>query len=88
MRENNKIVDHDYKVGDKIMHDNHAGYKYETPYNVPFVITQCWTNGTVTLQCGAIKLGIIYVILNHIHMIQTLKILIQKLTIDYVTLGK
>ena len=56
MRENNKIVDHDYKVGDKIMHDNHAGYKYETPYKGPFVITQCWTNGTVTLQCGAIKI--------------------------------
>ena len=29
-------------------------YKYETPYKVPFVITQCWYNGTVTLQCGVI----------------------------------
>ena len=35
---------------------NHATYTYETPYKVPFVITQCWANGTVTLQCGAIKI--------------------------------
>ena len=39
------------------MLDNHAAYKYETPYKVPFVITHCWTNGTVTLQWGAIKIG-------------------------------
>ena len=25
------------------------------PYNVPYVITKCCTNGTVTLQCGAKK---------------------------------
>ena len=24
----------------------------ETPYKVPFLIKPCWTNGTVTLQCG------------------------------------
>ena len=39
------------------------------------MIEECWSNGTFTLQCGAIKLGIIYVALNHIHLIQTLKIL-------------
>ena len=33
---------------------NNAVYKYETPYNGPFMITQCWKNGTVTLQCGLI----------------------------------
>ena len=32
---------------------NHTAYKYETPYKVTFVITQCFTNGTITLQCGA-----------------------------------
>ena len=31
----------------------HNAYKYETPYMVPFVITQCFTNGTVNLQYGA-----------------------------------
>ena len=35
---------------------NNAAYKYETPYAGPFLIKQCWTNGTVILQCGAIKI--------------------------------
>ena len=26
------------------------------PYNKPFDKTQCWTNVTVILQCGAIKI--------------------------------
>ena len=30
---------------------NHTEYKYET-YKVPFVMTQCFTNGTVNLQYG------------------------------------
>ena len=32
IRENNKRVDHDYKIGDKVMLDNHVEYKYEIPY--------------------------------------------------------
>ena len=35
---------------------NNAAYKYETPNNGLFVITQCCTNGMVTLQCGPIQL--------------------------------
>ena len=31
----------------------HTAYKYETPYTGPFVITRCFTNGTVNLRCGA-----------------------------------
>ena len=46
-----KRVDHDYKVGDKVMINNHAAYNYETTYRGPFVITQCWNNGTIKLQC-------------------------------------
>ena len=57
---------------------NRAAYKYETPYKGPFLIMQCWTNGMVTLQCGAKKVGIIYTTLSHIHLIQTLKILTLK----------
>ena len=34
---------------------NNNAYKYKTPCNGPFVITQCWKNSTVTLHCGAIK---------------------------------
>ena len=52
---NNKRVYHNYKVGDKFMLNNHTEYKYETPYKGTFVITQCWTNVTVILQCDAIK---------------------------------
>ena len=54
--ENNKRVNHDYKVGDKVIINNNDAYKYETPYKVLFLIEQCWTNGMVTLQCGAIKI--------------------------------
>ena len=32
-RKNKYIVDYDHKVGDKVMLNNHAAYKYETPYN-------------------------------------------------------
>ena len=49
---NSKRVDHGYKVRDKVMIENHTAYKYETLYKVPFVITQCWTNRAVTLQCS------------------------------------
>ena len=56
IRENSKIVDHYYKVGDKVMLNNNDAYKYETPYKGPFMITQCWTNGAFTLQCGTIKI--------------------------------
>ena len=53
IRKNIKRFDHGFKVGDKVTLTNNAAYKYESPYNRPFVITQCWTNGTVTLQYGA-----------------------------------
>ena len=75
IRENIKRVDHDYKLRDEFMLNNNAAYKYENPYKVPFVINQCWTNCTVTLKCGTTKIGIIYITLSHIHLIQTLKIL-------------
>ena len=52
IRKNRNRVDHDYKVRDKVMITNHTAYKYETLYKVPFVITQCFTNGRVKLQYG------------------------------------
>ena len=64
IRKNNKGVDHDYKSGDKVMLTNNSAYKYATPYNGTFVITQCWTNETVTLQCGPIQTR------HHIHRIK------------------
>ena len=38
------------------MFNNSAAYKYEKPYKGLFGITQCWTNGTVTLQCVVMKI--------------------------------
>ena len=35
---------------------NHTAYKYETPYKGLFMITQCFTNGTVNLQYGATQI--------------------------------
>ena len=40
-QENKDRVDYGYKVGDKFILTNHTAYKYETPYNVPSVKTQC-----------------------------------------------
>ena len=37
-RENKHRVDYDYKVRDKFIISDHAAYKYETPYKVPFVV--------------------------------------------------
>ena len=55
-RENKHRVDYDYKVGNKLMILNCTAYKFERPYKGPFVITQCFTNGAIMLQCGAIKI--------------------------------
>ena len=55
IRENNEIVDHDHKFGDKFMLTNNTAYKCETLYNNTFFITQIWNNSTVTIQYGATK---------------------------------
>ena len=49
-------VEHDYKVGDNDKITKHTSKKYETPYTVPFVITQCFINVMVELQYGATKI--------------------------------
>ena len=41
IHKNSKRVDHRYKAGDKVMINNITDFKYETPYNGPFEITQC-----------------------------------------------
>ena len=60
------------------MLNNNAAFKYYIPYKCPKEIIQCCTNGTVILQSGAGKSGIIYVALSHIYLIQTLSILLLK----------
>ena len=60
-QENSKIVKHDDEVGDKVMLNNNAAFKYDAPYKGPFEITQCWNNGTATLKCRLIKSYLIYI---------------------------
>ena len=60
IRKNSKIAYHDYKVGDKVMIVNNSAFKYETPYNGQFEITQCleqW-NGIITVWGGKIRYNI------------------------------
>ena len=49
-------VEHNYYVIDKVMLNDHAAYKYETPYKGVFVITKFWTTFKVTLQYDAIQI--------------------------------
>ena len=51
-----KVEDNDLIFGYDVMLTYHTAYKYETPYRGPFVITQCFTNGTVNLQYGVIQI--------------------------------
>ena len=53
---NVKRVYHAYKVVGKFILNNHYTLKYDTPYKVPFDITQCWTNGMVTSKYGVTKI--------------------------------
>ena len=55
-RQNKHRVYYEYKFGDKVILNNHTAYKYETPYKVPFVITQCFANVTANLQCVPTKI--------------------------------
>ena len=53
----------------------HTAYKYETPYKVLFVITQCFTNGTVNSKYGPTEIRHNIVALIHINRIPNLNIL-------------
>ena len=48
--ENKKCIPHQYKVGDKVMLENHHANKYEQLY----LVMQINTNGTVHLKIGAV----------------------------------
>ena len=52
--ENAKRIPHQYKVGDKVMLENHRANKYEQPYKGPYLVKQINTNGTVCLKIGAV----------------------------------
>ena len=52
--ENNTRIDHNYRVGDKVMSKMRSAYKYETLFRGPYEIFRTWTNGTVTLRAETV----------------------------------
>ncbi len=53
--ENSKRVNYDYKVGDNVLLYTPNPHKMEQPREGPYPIIQVHTNGTVTLQKGAVS---------------------------------
>ena len=51
--ENSTRVDDDYRIRDWVMVRKND-FKYETPFKGPYKIVKNWTNGTVTIQMGAV----------------------------------
>jgi hypothetical protein len=53
-RKNDKCIDYDYKVGDKVIVINDGNLcKAESAYGKePWTITTVHTNGTIRIQCG------------------------------------
>ena len=54
IRENTTIIDHYYRVGDKVMTKSKSAYKYKILFNGPYENFHTWINGTVALQTGAV----------------------------------
>jgi hypothetical protein len=56
MRENNKRIDHTFKVGDRILlTDSRANRpKLDAPRKGPFAVVQVFTNGTLRIRRGAV----------------------------------
>ena len=52
--ENNTRIDHNYRVGDKVMSKMRSAYKYETSFRGPYEIFRTWKNGTVTLRAETV----------------------------------
>ena len=55
LRENNKRIDYDYKVGQQVyVVTDGVQRKLDRPKTGPFEITEVFTNGTVRIQRGAV----------------------------------
>jgi hypothetical protein len=56
-RENASIINHDYKVGDKVLLKKPGKHlrKLEAPRKVPHTITAIFTNGTLRIQKGNVN---------------------------------
>lgn len=65
-RENARRIPHEYKVGDKVLkaHGNPSNKKeisatLQRPYEGPYIVTNVWTNGTVTIK-RTVRGGAVY----------------------------
>ena len=56
--ENTTRVNNNYIVKDKVITLTKSVYKYKTPFRGPYEIYHTWTNVTVTLRMGAVKMRI------------------------------
>jgi hypothetical protein len=56
-RENASILNHDYKVGDKVLLKNLGKHlrKLEAPRTGPYTVTAIYTNGTMCIQKGNVN---------------------------------
>jgi hypothetical protein len=54
-RENNKRIQHKYKVGDQVLMRNKLARKLELPYKGPFNVTDVFRNGTIRVQIGPVE---------------------------------
>ena len=51
---NSTRVDHDYRIGDRVMVGRKNDFKYETIFKGLYEKFQTWTNRNATIQMGAV----------------------------------
>ena len=54
IQENDNIIDHDYRVGYKLMTQTKSAFKQKTTYRGTYKLVETWTNVNVTLIMGAV----------------------------------
>ena len=57
-KENDKRINYDYAVGDKILLARQDASKVERPYDGPYKVVRVHTNGTIMIQKGAVTMRI------------------------------
>ena len=53
--ENNNHKPHTYRIQEKLLVHNKKANKYEETYVGNYPITHVWTNGNITILCGAVQ---------------------------------
>ena len=53
-----KFKPHTYRIQDKVLVLTKKANNYEEPYVGPYLITQLWTHGNITIRRGTVQEGI------------------------------